>query len=135
MRTFSRTSQFKKDVKLAGRRGKNLSKLKAVFDLLIEGEVLPPQYKDHPLPGNVGATRRFVEPQARRYSFSLWFLCHAGSVGNGAGCVKGLAAHEMENGAHEVTRPIEIRAPLLGAKSCQMRWRFVLIRVCLTNKP
>ena len=57
MRTFSRTSQFKKDVKLAGRRGKNLAKLKAVLDLLIEGEVLPPQYKDHPLRGNFAGSR------------------------------------------------------------------------------
>ena len=57
MRTFSRTSQFKKDVKLAGRRGQNLAKLKAVLDLLIEGEVLPPQYKDHPLRGNFAGSR------------------------------------------------------------------------------
>lgn len=57
MRTFSRNSQFKKDVKLAGRRGKNLAKLKAVLDLLIEGEVLPPQYKDHPLRGNFAGSR------------------------------------------------------------------------------
>jgi mRNA-degrading endonuclease YafQ of YafQ-DinJ toxin-antitoxin module len=46
VRTFSRTSQFKKDVKLADRRGKNLAKLKVVIDLLIDGEVLPPQYKE-----------------------------------------------------------------------------------------
>ena len=57
MRTFSRTSQFKKDVQLAGRRGKKLAKLKAVLDLLIEGEVLPSQYKDHPLRGNFAGNR------------------------------------------------------------------------------
>jgi len=57
VRTFSRTSQFKKDVKLAGRRGKNLAKLKGMLDLLIEGEVLPPQYKDHPLRGNFAGSR------------------------------------------------------------------------------
>jgi len=57
VRTFSRTSQFKKDVKLAGRRGKNLAKLKAVLDLLIEGEVLLAQYKDHPLRGNFAGSR------------------------------------------------------------------------------
>ena len=38
MRTFSRTNQFRKDVKLARRRGKDLAKLKAVLDLLIEGD-------------------------------------------------------------------------------------------------
>ena len=32
MRTFSRTTQFKKDVKLAGKRGQNLEKLKAVLE-------------------------------------------------------------------------------------------------------
>lgn len=63
MRTFSRTSQFKKDVKLAGRRGKDLEKLKAVIDLLIEGDVLPAQYKDHPLRGNFAGSRDcHIEP-------------------------------------------------------------------------
>ena len=63
MRTFSRTSQFKKDVKLAGRRGKDLAKLKAAIALLIDGEVLPPQYKDHPLRGNFAGSRDcHIEP-------------------------------------------------------------------------
>ncbi len=57
MRTFSRTSQFKKDVKLAGRRGKSLAKLKTALDLLIDGDVLPPQYKDHPLWGSFAGSR------------------------------------------------------------------------------
>lgn len=57
MRTFSRTSQFKKDVKLAGRRGKNLNKLKAVLELLIKGDTLPESYKDHPLRGNFAGSR------------------------------------------------------------------------------
>ncbi len=57
MRTFSRTNQFKKDVKLASKRGNDLGKLKAVLDLLIDGEVLPAQYKDHPLRGNFAGSR------------------------------------------------------------------------------
>jgi mRNA interferase YafQ len=57
VRTFSRTSQFKKDVKLAGRRGKDLAKLKVAIDLLIDGDILPPQYKDHPLRGNFAGSR------------------------------------------------------------------------------
>jgi mRNA interferase YafQ len=57
VRTFSRTSQFKKDVKLAKRRGLKLEKLKAVLDLLIEGAVLPSPYKDHPLRGNYAGSR------------------------------------------------------------------------------
>jgi mRNA interferase YafQ len=52
VRSFSRTSQFKKDVKLAGKRGKDLARLKAVLDLLIDGEPLPSQCKDHPLRGD-----------------------------------------------------------------------------------
>ena len=57
MRTFSRTAQFKKDVKLAGKRGKDLEKLKTVLDLLIAGDALPVQYKDHPLRGNFAGSR------------------------------------------------------------------------------
>ncbi len=63
MRTFSRTSQFKKDVKLARKRGYKLEKLKGVLDLLIEGASLPPQYKDHPLRGNYQGSRDcHIEP-------------------------------------------------------------------------
>ena len=63
MRTFSRTSQFKKDVRLAAKRGKNLEKLKTVLDLLIEGEALPPAMKDHPLRGDFkGSGNCHVEP-------------------------------------------------------------------------
>jgi mRNA interferase YafQ len=57
VRTFSRTGQFKKDVKLAGRRGKDLAKLKTTIDLLIDGGVLPLQYKDHPMRGNFAGSR------------------------------------------------------------------------------
>ena len=57
MRTFSRTTQFKKDVKLAGKRGKDLELLKAVLDRLMDGEPLPPELKDHPLRGNFAGSR------------------------------------------------------------------------------
>ena len=57
VRTFSRTSQFKWDVKLAGKRGKDLAKLKAVPDLLIESGVLPESCEDHPLRGNFAGSR------------------------------------------------------------------------------
>lgn len=49
MRTFSRTNQFKKDVKRAARRGKEMNKLRSALDLLIAGQPLPPAYRDHPL--------------------------------------------------------------------------------------
>jgi len=57
VRTFSRSSQFKKDVKLAARRGKDLEKLKAILDLLIDGAPLPPQLRDHPLRGEWHGSR------------------------------------------------------------------------------
>lgn len=63
MRTFSRTSQFKKDVKRAGKRGEDLTKLREVMELLIEGGSLPPEFKDHPLRGNFAGSRDcHIEP-------------------------------------------------------------------------
>lgn len=63
MRTFSRTSQFKKDVKRADKRGKNLPKLRAVMERLIGGGLLPPEFKDHPLRGNFAGSRDcHIEP-------------------------------------------------------------------------
>lgn len=63
MRTFSRTSQFKKDVKRADKRGKDLAKLREVLDRLIEGNPLPPEYKDHPLRGDFAGSRDcHIEP-------------------------------------------------------------------------
>jgi len=63
VRTFSRTTQFRRDVKLAGRRGKALEKLKAVLDLLIAGDELSAQSRDHPLRGNFEGSRDcHIEP-------------------------------------------------------------------------
>jgi mRNA interferase YafQ len=39
-------------VKLAERRGKDMTKLRELILLLIEGEPLPPRYKDHSLGGD-----------------------------------------------------------------------------------
>lgn len=57
MRTFSRTSQFKKDVRRAEKRGHDLTKLRKVLDLLIDGRPLPPEFKDHPLRGDYAGCR------------------------------------------------------------------------------
>ncbi|MCX6594988.1 MAG: type II toxin-antitoxin system YafQ family toxin [Acidobacteria bacterium] len=51
MLTPVRGAQFKRDVKLAQKRGKDMVKLKALILLLLEGDPLPPRYKDHPLGG------------------------------------------------------------------------------------
>jgi mRNA interferase YafQ len=48
----SQTSQFKKDIKKQKKRGKDLGKLQAVVDLLVEGNPLPPIYRDHALVGD-----------------------------------------------------------------------------------
>lgn len=45
------SSRFKKDVKLAQKRGRNMSLLKTVIDSLAAGEKLPPAQCDHELSG------------------------------------------------------------------------------------
>ena len=52
MKNLIRGAQFRRDVKLAQRRGKDLSKLRELILLLAEGQPLPPRYKDHPLAGD-----------------------------------------------------------------------------------
>ena len=46
------TSQFKKDYKLAVKRGLPISDLDDCIRLLASGEELPPIYRDHSLVGN-----------------------------------------------------------------------------------
>lgn len=52
MRNPLRGARFRRDVKLAQRRGKDMTKLREVIVLLIEGRPLPPRYEDHPLGGD-----------------------------------------------------------------------------------
>jgi len=47
-----RSTQFKRDVKRAKKRGKDLSKLRTLLSLLIERKPLPASSFDHPLKGN-----------------------------------------------------------------------------------
>lgn len=55
--------QFKKDVKLAKERGKDLSKLKNVIEKLVNEETLPAEYRDHSLIGNWKSFREcHIEP-------------------------------------------------------------------------
>jgi mRNA interferase YafQ len=46
-----RSGRFKRDVKLAAKRGKDLGKLRDLLTLLIEEKPLPERYRDHPLKG------------------------------------------------------------------------------------
>jgi len=58
-----RTNQFKKDVKKAGKRGKDLDKLKTLISLLMHQTPLPAAYQDHPLRGNwKGYRDAHIEP-------------------------------------------------------------------------
>ncbi len=45
-------AQFRRDVKLAQKRGKDMAKLREIILLLLEATPLPPRCKDHPLQGN-----------------------------------------------------------------------------------
>ena len=57
------TNQFKKDLKLAKKQGKNLDKLFEVIDILANGGALDAKYRDHDLTGNYKGTREcYIEP-------------------------------------------------------------------------
>lgn len=52
MRTPVYTGQFRRDTKRAQKRGKDMAKLRAVIELLLAVQPLPPKLKDHPLSGD-----------------------------------------------------------------------------------
>ena len=63
MRSPSYTGQFNRDVKLAEKRGKDMSKLRGVIELLLTGEPLPRELGDHPLIGEWKPSRDLhIEP-------------------------------------------------------------------------
>lgn len=63
MRTIHRTSQFKKDVKQMGKRGKMLAEFKGIIRKIAEGETLEAKYRDHVLFGQYKRTREcHIEP-------------------------------------------------------------------------
>lgn len=63
MRLPSYSGQFKRDVKLSEKRGKNMSKLRHVIELLLNGEALPRELCDHPLKGEWKPNRDLhIEP-------------------------------------------------------------------------
>ena len=49
---IERTTQFKRDYKLAVKRGCDMQYLKTAIQLLADGITLPPEYRDHSLSGN-----------------------------------------------------------------------------------
>lgn len=57
------TSRFKKDLKIAKKRGYNLSLIEYVVDTLAAGEPLPEKYKDHSLVGEyIGCRECHITP-------------------------------------------------------------------------
>ena len=63
MRQPEYSGQFKRDVRQMQKRGKNMQKLRALLDLLIEGLPLPVAYRDHPLQGKWRSFRdAHIEP-------------------------------------------------------------------------
>lgn len=57
------TTQFKKDYKLAKRRGLDINLLKGIITKLANGEVLAPKHKDPPLSGDwVGHRECHIQP-------------------------------------------------------------------------
>lgn len=63
MREPGYSTQFKRDVKTAQKRGKDMEKLKTLLTLLIEEKPLPAAYLDHPLKQNWrGCRDAHIEP-------------------------------------------------------------------------
>lgn len=63
-REIAYSGKFKKDVKLAAKRHKDMAKLEELMKLLINDQLpLPPEYKDHPLQGDYKGFRdAHIEP-------------------------------------------------------------------------
>ena len=56
-RALVMTSQFKKDLKRARKRGLPIGELEAVVDMILEGADLPPKHHDHLLSGDYAGFR------------------------------------------------------------------------------
>ena len=57
------TNKMKRDAKLMKKRGKDMSKLTDVLDILAAGKLLPPNFKDHQLTGDMKDFREcHIEP-------------------------------------------------------------------------
>ena len=63
MYTLVFTNRMKRDLKLAKKRGKDISKLETVLEILLSGDDLPDIYKDHQLKGEMREFREcHIEP-------------------------------------------------------------------------
>jgi mRNA interferase YafQ len=63
MLTFATTSKYRKERKLAERRGRDMSLLDTVIQTLLEEKPLDPKHRDHPLSGDYTGFREcHVQP-------------------------------------------------------------------------
>ena len=63
MLTPIRSTQFKRDLRKTRKRGKDVSKLRHLLDMLIQQDPLPAHYSDHPLRGPWSGYREaHIEP-------------------------------------------------------------------------
>ena len=63
-RYIEQTNLFKRQVKLAKKRGLNIDKLQIVIQCLIKDNSLAVEYRDHKLVGNFGGCREcHIEPE------------------------------------------------------------------------
>ena len=61
--SIERTTQFKKDFKLAEKQGLDMAELEKVIAILANGDTLPQEYRDHELKGDyVGYRECHIEP-------------------------------------------------------------------------
>lgn len=83
MRSPVRSTQFRRDVKLAEKRGKDLGKLRLLLGLLMTGEELPARFRDHALKGRwTGYRDAHIEPDwllIYRISDNDLFLARTGT--------------------------------------------------------
>ena len=57
------TNQYKEDLKLAKKQGKDIEKMYSIVEKLANGEVLDAKYRDHSLTGNLKGLREcHIEP-------------------------------------------------------------------------
>jgi mRNA interferase YafQ len=63
VRVAVRSGQFRRDVKRAQKRGKDMTKLRELILLLLTEHTLPERYRDHPLQGGwKGYREAHIEP-------------------------------------------------------------------------
>ena len=68
------TNQFEKDIKVAKKRGKDLSKIYDIIRLLLSEEPLLPKHRDHNLSGNyINRRECHIEPD--------WLLIYKLEIG------------------------------------------------------